>query len=346
MKPITNTIKITRQGFASSCMNYVLSYFKRCLGMHYNVIVDPYDPDIVIHSSLYHGSEPDSWLTMELGIPTPQISYDPATHPSKKFLFYSGEWADCIGSVRLPNMWGICNAPVEHSRYLQQASVAQDIWAIYDEAMITDEPTQWLLSRDYELISKRNVRFCSVVQASKPPHRIAAYEELCKYKQIDGAGGFANNINESESGVNRDAFKQIYRNRPDGISIRQKILFESNYKFSLAIQFVCVPHLIVEKIAHAFCAGTIPIFWGNPKILEFGWNPKAFINLHDYESEVGNWMTIDWGAVRSRIASIDTDESIRRKMIEEPIFVDNRLPEQLSMRRVADFLQRMVESKD
>jgi len=57
-------------------------------------------------------------------------------------------------------------------------------------------------------------------------------------------------------------------------------------------------------------------------------------------------MTIDWGAVRSRIASIDTDESIRRKMIEEPIFVDNRLPEQLSMRRVADFLQRMVESKD
>jgi len=336
------TIRITRQGFSRTGMCFFVSYLERCLGMNYNIVVDDDNPDIVIWSNLSFDNQPDVWISKKTGVPTPQRSRVPIDHPNLKFLCVSGELMDWESSISLPNKWAIGYAPISHPRYLQQASAAFDIWGIYDEMMLTDNPTDWLFGRDYSTILQRNIRFCSVVQNSSPPHRVTACAELDKYKTVDGAGIFRNN--RTDSGVNRDGEQAIYAGRAEGIGYRQKLLFQSNYKFSIAMQLCCEPYCVQEKLPQAFFSGNIPIFWGNPRILEFGWNPNAFINLHTYESVVGDYRTIDWDAVRDRIRLIDTDESVRKQMIEEPIFVGNKLPEQLRMSRTAEFLRKMVEA--
>ena len=46
------TVRITRQGFPNHGQHSWINYFKFILSKKYNVIVDPINPDIVIHSDL------------------------------------------------------------------------------------------------------------------------------------------------------------------------------------------------------------------------------------------------------------------------------------------------------
>ncbi len=46
------TIRITRQGFPNVGQHSWMNYFKFILSKKYNVIIDPINPDIVIHSDL------------------------------------------------------------------------------------------------------------------------------------------------------------------------------------------------------------------------------------------------------------------------------------------------------
>ncbi len=43
------TIRITRQGFPNVGQHSWMNYFKFILSKKYNVIIDPINPDIVIH---------------------------------------------------------------------------------------------------------------------------------------------------------------------------------------------------------------------------------------------------------------------------------------------------------
>ena len=63
-----------------------------------------------------------------------------------------------------------------------------------------------------------------------------------------------------------------------------------------------------EKLVHAMAAHTIPIYWGNPQVSE-DFNPKSFINCHDYSS---------LEAVIERIIEVDQNESLYRHYLEEP----------------------------
>ena len=59
-----------------------------------------------------------------------------------------------------------------------------------------------------------------------------------------------------------------------------KYSFFNTYKHKYAIAFEnsSYPYYCTEKLMDAFLAGSIPLYWGDPKINE-DWNPEAFINV-------------------------------------------------------------------
>jgi hypothetical protein len=84
---------------------------------------------------------------------------------------------------------------------------------------------------------------------------------------------------------------------------------------------------------HAFAAQTIPIFYGNDKILEDGFNPEAFINCHEYE---------DMAAVAERVKEIDNDDELFKHIISQPYFVNNTLPEYYNPEYILSFIEKVL----
>ena len=87
---------------------------------------------------------------------------------------------------------------------------------------------------------------------------------------------------------------------------------------------------------HAFFSGAIPIFFGNKYILEDGFNPDSFINLHDFENNLDSFLDL--------IKIIDNNESLYKKYIESPIFLNNKLPDYYNFDYTLNFLEKMVEA--
>ena len=106
--------------------------------------------------------------------------------------------------------------------------------------------------------------FCSFVYSNcfAQNKRTEMFEKLSQYKQVDSGGRYRNNI---------------------GGAVDDKMAFQSKYKFSIAFENTSYPGYSTEKLMEAFAAGTIPIYYGDPDIIQ-DFNPGAFVNCHDYPS--------------------------------------------------------------
>lgn len=325
------TIRITRQGFPNHCMHSWMRFFIFTLSKEYNVIVDPTNPDIVLLSDLGYNGEQIDTFTGQL-----PSKFD-ISDTSKKFIYVSGEVADFLPSIKnSENVWAIGYNKIQHPRYLRQPSGVIDNWTIYDEARLTDSPLGWLTeTRDFNAISKRNTRFCSITQASHNDFRKKVFDKLSEYKKVTSSGPWEQNIDPSEALNKYQWTKPEYIGRNDGLTYREKMAFFNKYKFNIAIHFTNTPYILQEKIYHAYFSGAIPIFFGNPYILEEGFNPNSFINLHDYDN-LDEFLDL--------VKEIDNNEALYRKYIEEPIFKDNQLPEYYDFDYLSQFLKQVVES--
>lgn len=111
-----------------------------------------------------------------------------------------------------------------------------------------------------------NRKFCSMVVSNcfcASPIRKRFFEELSKYKKVDSAGKYLNNIG--------------------GGYLEDKQSFISQYKFNIAFENSSVPGYTTEKLMQAMSADSLPIYWGNP-LVHKDFNPKAFVNLQDFKS--------------------------------------------------------------
>ena len=126
----------------------------------------------------------------------------------------------------------------------------------------------------FELLRKKRIqktpeqllqrKFCSFVvsNANADPYREIFFKRLSEYKKVDSGGRLYNNV---------------------GGPVSDKLEFISQYKFNIAIENNSSPGYTTEKIMEPFVSETLPIYWGNPLIKD-DFNPKAFINLHDFAS--------------------------------------------------------------
>ena len=109
-------------------------------------------------------------------------------------------------------------------------------------------------------------KFCSFVVSNgfcSDPHRDEFFHKLSEYKCIDSGGRHLNNI---------------------GGPVKDKHAFLQDYKFNLCFENSAVDGYTTEKLCDALAAGTLPIYWGNPRVgLDF---PKdTFIDVSSFKSD-------------------------------------------------------------
>ena len=182
----------------------------------------------------------------------------------------------------------------------------------------------WLLYKENLLTALNKSKFdkraldrkfcCAVISNTKQTDgfREEFLKKLNTYKQVDSGGKYKNNV---------------------GGRVANKVEFQKKYKFSLAFENVSVNGYCTEKILDSFASGTIPIYYGDKTVVQ-DFNPKAFINCHDFSS-------ID--EVIERIRQIDNNPQEYLKMLNEPVFKDGKLPEKYNNENILKFLSNIFD---
>lgn len=138
--------------------------------------------------------------------------------------------------------------------------------------------------------------FCNFLYSNPNAHsmRDKLFYEISKYKKVDSLGKHLNNVNEPGTGFVGHANECVAK--------------KSRYKFSIASENATFSGYTSEKILTSLEAHTVPIYWGDPQIVNHI-NPNCFINCNDYKN-------ID--DILDVIKKVDTDDELWCKMISEP----------------------------
>lgn len=158
--------------------------------------------------------------------------------------------------------------------------------------------------------------FCNFLytNGSAHPMRDQLFYELSKYKKVDSLGKHLNNVGRPGTGY--------AGHQKEGIEIK------SRYKFSIASENACFRGYTSEKVFTSFIAHTVPIYWGNPDVME-DVNPKAIINASDYSS---------FDELRSFVEYVDTHDDVWAEMVSRPWMTNEQLEKHNERTRV--FVER------
>jgi len=98
----------------------------------------------------------------------------------------------------------------------------------------------------------------------------------------------------------------------DGSAFGQRYYpFLQQYKFMVCFENQQRSHYLTEKLAHAYAAGCVPVYWGAPEASHW-LNPKAFLSLAD-ESDAAMDALID------RMCALDADDTAYAALFAEPL---------------------------
>ena len=137
--------------------------------------------------------------------------------------------------------------------------------------------------------------FCSFVYSNNRADEMRGkiFDRLSEYKKVDSGGRYLNNLS-------------------DGKPVEDKLQFEKQHKFSIACENATHPGYHTEKLAEAFAAKTVPIYWGDPDV-EKVFNPKAFINCNKFSS-------VD--EIVERVIYLDQNPNEYLEMLRQPALID------------------------
>jgi hypothetical protein len=161
------------------------------------------------------------------------------------------------------------------------------------------------LGRDFLDRKKRLVFFTSHLREP----RESIYKQLNNTVGVDGFGPF---FDSTVVDHNSSAFYK-------------KVILR-DYAFNLCPENSLYPGYVTEKIPEAFQSGCLPVTWVDPNV-KCDFNPKAFINLHDFAD--------DYGAVTHILQS----ENELLKYTSEPL-----LTKKPSILPLVEFLKGALES--
>ena len=120
-------------------------------------------------------------------------------------------------------------------------------------------------------------------------------QKLMAYKRVDCPGMVLNNMDS-------DAIPS----RWDGDWYGGKIRFLRNYKFTIAFENTLMDGYTTEKLVQPFLAGSIPIYYGNPRAAE-EFNRRAFIDCNQFDN--------DFDAVIEEVKRVDQDAELAKYMV-------------------------------
>jgi hypothetical protein len=171
-----------------------------------------------------------------------------------------------------------------------------------------------LVGKQRPLARPEDKRFCCfVVSNGRAKERIEFFRRLNARKHVDSGGRFLNNV---------------------GGPIKNKREFIRSYRFTMAFENSSFPGYTTEKIIEPMLEGSIPIYWGSPKVAE-EFNPKSFINVHDYPN---------FNAAIEAICKIDESTDLYAQMLKEPWFKDDKLPHEISRPFIIGWFRNVVST--
>ena len=171
-------------------------------------------------------------------------------------------------------------------------------------------------NRDVNSILGEDRKFCNFLYSKKKAtERIKFFQKLSQYKSVDSGGKVLNNL---------------------GYIVDNKLEFLRKYKFTIAFENSSYPGYTTEKILHAFATDSIPIYWGNP-LVERDFNPKSFINCHDYGS---------FEEVIDKIIEIDNNDDLYRQYLNEPAFTGNVENEYVNEENILNRFEEIFNNSD
>lgn len=130
------------------------------------------------------------------------------------------------------------------------------------------------------------------------------------YRRVESAGSFLNNM-------------------PNSISVtrKEKDAFVKKCKFTICFESTQYPDFTTEKIVDAFLGNTIPVYLGNPNILQI-FNPKSFILVKDRS---------DFKRAMDQIIYLDNNDDAYLEMMAQPVYSNPTLVEE-EMNKLRSFL--------
>jgi hypothetical protein len=158
-------------------------------------------------------------------------------------------------------------------------------------------------------------KFCvAVVSNFKGDVRCRFLIRLNQRRTIDSCGAWMNNVGFLAPHDERDVGDRY-------------LPFLQQYKFMVCFENASRSHYLTEKLANAYAAGCVPVYWGAPEAR--GWlNPRAFLCLED-ESDAGMDALID------RILELDRNERAYAAMFAEPLLPAG-IPEVMRLETLRD----------
>ncbi|MGO8766952.1 MAG: glycosyltransferase family 10 domain-containing protein [Limisphaerales bacterium] len=185
------------------------------------------------------------------------------------------------------------------------------------------EPVEIIKKHDNaDRIMAAKTKFCSFVISGYDPrknrNRVEFFKKLSKYKRVDSGGRKFNNIGGPIPG-----------------GPRGKIEFLRQYKFNIAYENRSLPGYTTEKIFEPMVARCLPIYWGDPEIVQH-FNPRSFLNRADFPSDE---------ALIEKIIELDKDDAKYTEYLRQPYFYDDRPNVYFSRQRVLDFFEKIFTSR-
>lgn len=147
-------------------------------------------------------------------------------------------------------------------------------------------------------------RWCAFT-VSNPSNfmRNSAFQQLNSLKRVHSYGKLFMNDNSlakaTEGRYWRDAKIEFFLKHP--------------HKFMMAYENAPSKYYCTEKLMDAFLVGSLPIYWGDPRVKE-DWNQEAFINVNDFGND----------GVVGFIKRLNEDEKMFKDLYCKPVFTEDQ----------------------
>jgi len=173
------------------------------------------------------------------------------------------------------------------------------LWQFY--LILKPEQKEKLLNRsnNIEIFDK----FCSfTVSNANNFLRNAIYDQISSYKRVNSYGRFKVNDFTLQT-LSKDKYWR---------DAKYEFFLQHKHKFAITYEHSPYPGYCTEKLMDGFLGGSLPIYWGDPKIGN-DWNKKAFINSTDFG-----------GQLLDTIKKLDNDKELFNSYYNEPVFTDEQ----------------------
>jgi len=246
--------------------------FLPILQKYFNVEITTFNPDVVIHS-IFGGMK------------------ESPNYKCKKILFLGENYR----YHQFNSNYAISFDPKTENNY------RLPLWQYY---LLLNPTLKQKLLFEPRINHEKFDRGCSFVVSNPNNFLRNAFYDALKFQswmQVFSYGRFKTNNfelqKESQGKYWRDA-KYSFFNRV-------------KHQFNICFEHSSFPYYCTEKIMDSFLGGSIPIYWGDPKIKE-DWNEEAFINV----GRLGQDKSIEL------IQKLNSDKNTFNEMYRKPIFTD------------------------